>query len=138
MEISNEINKGAYQIIKQSNNPDSLYSQLSKYLNQALNENPALKPSGMPKEVFLNTQLTKLTRPWMKYFLSYDPTFDLTNTNCPVLALFGGKDLQVPPNENLKGIKESIEKGGNKKFTSETFSPLALEEISTWIIKHVQ
>lgn len=163
LETSNEVNKVAYQIIKQSNNPDSLYAHLSIYFNQALSEHPELKPSGMPQEVFLNSQLSKLTRPWMKYFLSYDPKSDLTTTNCPILALYGNRDLQVPPNENLKGIKKSIEKGGNNKFTSEifpdlnhmfqtcktglpieygqieeTFSPIVLERISTWIIKNVQ
>jgi fermentation-respiration switch protein FrsA (DUF1100 family) len=30
-------------------------------------------------------------------FLRYDPAGDLAKVKCPVLALFGEKDRQVPP-----------------------------------------
>jgi len=68
----------------------------------------------------------------------------------------------VPPKENLSAIKTALEKGGNKNVTiklfpnlnhlfqncktglpneyseiEETFSPVALDEITKWIKKHV-
>jgi dipeptidyl aminopeptidase/acylaminoacyl peptidase len=82
----------------------------------------------------------------------------LEKVKCPVLALNGSKDVQVPPKEDLKGIKEALAKGGNKNVTTielpnlnhlfqecttgspdeygtieQTFSPTALTEILKWI-----
>jgi hypothetical protein len=77
---------------------------------------------------------------------------------CPVLALNGEKDSQVTPDENLKAIREALEKGKNKNFEivkvpelnhlfqhavtglpdeyakiEETFSPEVMEMIGKWI-----
>ena len=90
--------------------------------------------------------------------IRYNPAEVLEKVKCPVLALNGEKDLQVPPKEDLEGIKKALEKGGNKNFTikelpnlnhlfqesetgspneyakiEQTFSPTALTEISNWI-----
>lgn len=99
----------------------------------------------------------------MQYFIKYDPALILKDVKCPVLALKGSKDLQVPPKENLEAIKIGLEKGKNKHVTikelpnlnhlfqecrtgtpdeyakiEQTFSPTALNEISTWILKQVK
>jgi fermentation-respiration switch protein FrsA (DUF1100 family) len=75
-----------------------------------------------------------------------------------VLAINGGKDLQVLPKENLAGIKAALGAGGLKDATvkelpglnhlfqtcrlctiaeysllEETMAPAALDEISRWI-----
>ena len=42
-----------------------------------------------------------LKTPWFRYFLTYDPRPALAKVKCPVLAINGEKDLQVPPKENL-------------------------------------
>ena len=94
----------------------------------------------------------------MEYFIKYNPTPALEKVKCPVLALNGEKDLQVPPKENLGAIKVALSKGGNKNATAielpnlnhlfqecktgspqeyatieQTFSPIALTEILKWI-----
>jgi uncharacterized protein len=108
----------------------------------------------------LGAQVKTLTSPWFRYFLSYDPAPALRQVRCPVLALAGSKDLQVPPAQNLPAIRAALEAGGNKKFEvvelpglnhlfqtattgapseystiEETMSPVALEKISSWIVK---
>ena len=40
----------------------------------------------------------------VKFFLNFDPRPTLTKVKCPVLAVNGEKDLQVPCKENLAGI----------------------------------
>ena len=50
--------------------------------------------------------------PWFRYFLTYDPRPALRQVKCPVLAINGEKDLQVPPKENLAAIRESLQAGG--------------------------
>ncbi|HUM89048.1 MAG TPA: alpha/beta hydrolase, partial [Prolixibacteraceae bacterium] len=100
---------------------------------------------------------------WMRYFLNYDPRPALRKVTCPVLALNGEKDLQVPPVENLREIEKALKEGGNSNYTikqinglnhlfqecktgspeeysaiEQTFSPVAMKLISTWITKQAK
>jgi len=108
----------------------------------------------------LNAQLSAMVTRWFRYFLAYDPKPTLENVKCPVLAINGEKDLQVPPDENLKAIELALKAGGNRDVTlvklpslnhlfqtsrtgapseyvkiEETIAPVALETISNWILK---
>ena len=112
-------------------------------------------------EEFLKAQLQNLLSPWSRFFLTYDPKPTLTKVKCPVLAINGEKDLQVPPRENLIVIEEALKSGGNQDYTikeipnlnhlfqtaqtgvpseyamiEETISPVALKIISDWILEH--
>jgi pimeloyl-ACP methyl ester carboxylesterase len=83
----------------------------------------------------------------------------LRQVHCPVLALNGSKDSQVPPWENLGRIESELKAGGNKDYTlrelpalnhlfqtcntgaiseyikiEETMSPLVLQTVSEWIL----
>jgi fermentation-respiration switch protein FrsA (DUF1100 family) len=105
----------------------------------------------------------QITSPWMVNFLKFDPASALEKVKCPVLAINGDKDLQVPADVNLDAINKAVAKGGNKKITTkvlpnlnhlfqecktglpdeygtieQTFSPIALEEISKWILVQVK
>ena len=96
--------------------------------------------------------------PWFRYFLSYDPRPNLAKVTCPVLAINGEKDFQVPPKENLAALAAAFKEGGNKNVTlkempglnhlfqtcktgmadeymkiEETFAPAALEVIASWL-----
>lgn len=42
---------------------------------------------------------------WMNWFIDYDPSADISATNCPVLALGGDKDCQVISSQNLPAIE---------------------------------
>lgn len=110
--------------------------------------------------VFSQTQTKSILSPWFRYFLTYDPIPTLSKVKCPVLALTGEKDLQVPPKQNLPLIETALKKAGNKNIIlkelpglnhlfqtaptgnvseyniiEETFSPLALTEMGEWIKK---
>ena len=50
---------------------------------------------------------------WFRYFLAYDPRATLKMVQCPVLALNGEKDLQVPSKDNLAEIDKALKAGGN-------------------------
>ena len=102
-------------------------------------------------------ELLVLTRPWIRFFLSYDPRPMLARVHCAVLAVDGSKDLQVPAAENLAGNKAALRnspdvttvdlpglnhllqtaKTGlvNEDGTiEETVSPLALRTVDDWIV----
>ncbi len=46
--------------------------------------------------------------PWLDAFLDYDPTENIRNTKCPVLALNGSKDCQVIPLQNLEAFRKLL------------------------------
>src|SRR5690606_5013897 len=64
----------------------------------------------------VDQQISAVNSPWFSHFLKYDPYPALTKLKCPVLALIGEKDLQVPPNSNLPAIEKALAEGGNKNF----------------------
>lgn len=56
-------------------------------------------------------QSTKgMDTPWMHFLLTYEPSTALEKTSCPVLAINGGLDLQVPAKINLKSIEAALKK----------------------------
>lgn len=59
-------------------------------------------------------QIAGVKTPWFKYFLTYDPAPVLAKVTCPVLALFGEKDVQVPAEMNRKEMVAAFERGGNQ------------------------
>ena len=117
-------------------------------------------PEGMNTDDYINRFAISLSSPWMQYFLRYDPAPALERVKCPVLAVNGNKDLQVPANVNLQAISNALKKGGNRKVTvkeypnlnhlfqecttgspaeyaviEQTFSPDVLNDLADWIEK---
>ena len=108
----------------------------------------------------VEAQAKVMLTPWFRFFLTYDPASTLKRVKCPVLALNGERDVQVPAKPDLEAIEKALKAGGNKDVTvkempklnhlfqtcetgglaeygriEETFAPTALEEISGWIGK---
>jgi fermentation-respiration switch protein FrsA (DUF1100 family) len=104
-----------------------------------------------------------LSSRWFRFFLDYDPVPSLQALKTPTLALYGEKDLQVPPKVNLPVIKKAFADSGNTDAAAtelpdlnhqfqhafsgspaeysaieETFSPGALQLISDWILHHTR
>jgi len=156
----NEIeNRKTFDIANKSINLEQLNNDLTIYIMQSLKDNPnSKKPQGMSDEDFVKLQVKQIANPWMQYFIKYNPAPALEKVKCPVLAINGEKDLQVPPKENLEAIEKALTKGGNKKVTiielpnlnhlfqecktgspeeyatiEQTFSPTALNEILKWL-----
>jgi hypothetical protein len=61
-------------------------------------------------------QVASARSPWFKFFLDYDPAPTLAKVQVPVLALFGGKDLQVPAEPNRRAMEEVFARSGLKDF----------------------
>jgi hypothetical protein len=62
-------------------------------------------------------QMEAVRSPWFGFFASYDPANDLAKIRCPVLAIFGELDQQVPPGLNLQPMKAALSKHGNPDIT---------------------
>jgi pimeloyl-ACP methyl ester carboxylesterase len=110
----------------------------------------------------LDTAIADATRqagsPWFRAFAKLDPREAWRKVSCPVLALNGEKDTQVPADANLAAIAKALADGGNKDVTTrklpalnhlfqtsktgmldeyaqieETFHAPALDLIASWI-----
>lgn len=111
-----EINARLFDMVAKSKDPEKLQLQVTTYLNSVVKDLPANeKPQGMSDEDLVKTQVNQLCSPWMLFFLNYNPIPALKKVKCPVLAINGEKDLQVPPKENLGPIKKALKK--NKSVT---------------------
>ncbi len=56
----------------------------------------------------LPAALAQISAPWMRYTITFDPAPVLADVHCPVLALFGGKDTQVPPDINRPALEAAL------------------------------
>jgi len=61
-------------------------------------------------------QLQALNNPWLKFFITFNPTSAIEELNCPVLILFGGKDMQVPIELNKKPFELAFKNGGDNDY----------------------
>jgi len=59
-------------------------------------------------------QIAAARSPWFKFFLDYDPAPALARVACPMLALFGEKDVQVPPELNRPAMAAALSQNGNR------------------------
>lgn len=130
---------------------DSVKAALPEAQRRQLGDAPFLKAS----------QIRAFLQPWFRFFLTYDPAPTLRRVTCPVLALNGSLDTQVPVKENLAVIERELGAGKNRDFKivelpglnhlfqtcktgsvaeyhsiEETLAPLALETIGEWIVAH--
>ena len=118
------------------------------------------KMAGDVPDAQIGMQILQITSPWFRYFLTYDPASALRKVTCPVLAINGSLDKQVLPDQNLPAIRKALDEAGNKRVEidelpglnhlfqtaktgapteyaeiEETMSPVALEKITSWILK---
>lgn len=127
---------------------------------------PILKSIGATDENisrFIKNEIDRLLTPWNIYFLNYNPADEFEKLSIPVLSLNGSKDIQVDPTINQNAIRNALIKGNNKNYKivelenlshsfqecvacdineykdiEQTISPIALKEISNWILETVQ
>ncbi|MDF4220056.1 alpha/beta hydrolase [Maribacter sp. M208] len=143
--------KGAYDIILKSNNNNTqLQTELKNYFDNVF--------GGMLPTNQIQALSEQMSIPWLTDFIKFDPQTSLSKTKCPVLALNGSNDLQVPPKENLETIEMILKENGNKDVETkqlenlnhlfqesetglpneyatieQTFSPKVLEIMTEWI-----
>ena len=159
-----EANTRAFELVLKSKTTEALTTDLTGLLTEILKDNPdSGKPSGMSNTDYIALQVKQITAPWMQYFIKYDPVGALEKVKCPVLAIDGEKDLQVPGKENLLAIEKAVKKGGNQQVTTklfpnmnhlfqecktgspaeysqieQTFSPIAMEVVAKWILQQAK
>lgn len=100
----------AFAIVKdRSIAPDEAARRMKEVLMQQLT---ALRDDGLRKQYMsqVDAQVDRVNAPWMRYFITYEPGPALEALRIPVLALFGDKDLQVPPKQSVPRMVELLAK----------------------------
>ncbi|MDR0231167.1 MAG: alpha/beta hydrolase [Dysgonamonadaceae bacterium] len=141
--VQNVVNKYPEDFILQ--NMDSIIAEITP---------DSLKGNETAKTSFQQV-LKQMMAPEIKSIMNYDPSEVLQKIKCPVLALNGEKDLQVPADANLNRVKALVKSqvtikkypGLNHLFQhcttglpneygsiEETISPEVLSDIVTWIV----
>ena len=100
------INEQVYNIVLKEANTEKAKEKITKILTN-------LKLTKEQIEMQENAVLS----PWYRFFLAYDPKPALEKVKCPVLALGGSLDMQVPAQINLRSIQDALEQGGNNRYT---------------------
>ena len=127
---------------------------------------PILKSLGATDEnisKFVQNETESVLKPWSIYFYNYIPANEFEKLRIPVLSLNGSKDTQVNATINQNALRNALIKGENKNYKvvalenlnhlfqecetgkideyrkiEQTMSPIALGEISNWILDIIQ
>jgi uncharacterized protein len=98
---------------------------------------------------------------WFRFYFTYDPKMSLSKLSCPMLAIYGAKDVQVAAQSNVDAIRRALDSAGNRDYTTivlpnlnHLFQPattgaiseytkiedpvpaVALDAVSDWILEH--
>lgn len=131
-------------------------TELAKKLYAEMTEEEKAQ-EGATEEAVIQGALASNTA-WLRFFLMADPRNYLRKTQCPTLAIWGEKDVQVPPEQNRPEVEKALAEAGNKNVVlkvfpgmnhlfqtaetgqvmeygkiEETLSPDVLKEIAEWV-----
>lgn len=161
-EATAQLNRSLFALlVPPTTDEEALRQSLAEVLRGAFFDGPLAPP--MPHEqveLAINQEMEMLTAPWMRDFLRYDPAPMLSRVQCPVLAVQGSEDVQVPAAANLPIVEKALTLHGNKAVTvkefpglnhmlqhcqtclpdeygeiRETVSPEVLQFVGEWILK---
>ncbi len=148
--------RAMYSLLKEEHDTTKLQQDLHSIVDKSLAEDSSL--TDKTKEIVIAATMKQLLSPWFRFFLTYDPMPALEKVTCPILALNGSKDMQVPAQANLEGMERAFKTSGSTRATTkllpglnhlfqkadtgspmeyakieETMDPEALKTIGDWI-----
>lgn len=154
LKVQEKCLKGINQIIRKDISAEETKTEVARLYAGLTDEERSLLKMG---EERLQATANGMLSSWWKFGLRYDPAQTFSSVKCPILALLGEKDQQVPVALNQKELesitanrnnfnKVIVVPGVNHLFQTcqtgeeseyaqieETFSPAALEIIKNWI-----
>jgi pimeloyl-ACP methyl ester carboxylesterase len=162
IKTTDKLSRDIYSVLKKIKDNEQAAQKL-KILIADFDKKNAKDTSYQPMSATeADAQIASLTSDWFRCFLTFNPEVYLSKVQCPVLAINGSLDLQVPSKENLEAIEKALIFGGNSNYVveelpglnhlfqtaktgspseyvkiEETFSPGAMEVIGGWLGKNV-
>lgn len=109
------VQQSIFEVLKNESDSVKAVEQLRLKLSQGMY-------AGMNEQMqkTIDDRISTVISPWFRYFLTYDPQPTLAKVKCPVLAINGSKDVQVPVS-NLKAIYDAVQSGGNTQVDTLSF-----------------
>lgn len=98
-----------FAVVKSSSNSTAVAPKVRKERAAEMTESE--KKAGHQS---FEAQLKTVLSPWFRFFLTYDPARALRRIRCPVLVIYGERDLQVLPSQNARVVETALRAGGNK------------------------
>jgi len=157
---SQDLSKKIYAVIKKEKDNDKAAQKIKEIFRKYDRKHAADSGYKKTEEADLSSQIKTLTSPWFRCFLTFNPAGYLTKVKCPLLALNGTLDTQVPWEEDFQAIEKAMIVGGNPNYELKEFDglnhlfqkaktgspteysniettiePVVLETISGWILK---
>lgn len=136
-----------YAAIDSIHDTDALRSRLTQILREG----------ATPAQLLgIDKQVAALTTPWYTHFVRYNPIIHLQQVRCPMLAIYGGHDVQVSLEQNStvlknvyqgKRLKQLLYPAHNHLMQhcsqpgidygniDQTIDPIVLEDMAEWIKK---
>lgn len=136
-----------YAAIDSIHDAEALRSRLTQILQEGAT------PAQM---IALKGQIAVMTTPWYTHFVRYNPIEHLQHVRCPMLALYGGHDVQVSLELNSPVLKQNYrgkrlqqllypahnhlmqhcsQPGMDYGNIEQTIDPIVLEDMAKWIKK---
>jgi uncharacterized protein len=158
-----ELRTKTYETIKKYPDNDKALAKVKALFESYKKKKPEARGLSSLDDNQLSAFLQQCTSAWFRTFLVLNPSDYLTKIHCPVLAINGSLDVQVPSKENLKAIEKAMRLGGNSRYSIEeipganhlfqpaktgnvdeygkievTMMPEVLEKIASWIGKEMK
>lgn len=155
LKTDQETKKKAFAVILSESDTAKIRTKIKKIYSKV--DESDLLQLGMKKSQ-IDLVVKQYTTPELLSIIRFDPCPVLKKVKCPVLALDGDKDMQVPSKQNLKAVQTCLAEGGNTNVTikelwylnhlfqsattgaiseyyeiEETVSPVALDAMGEWL-----
>jgi len=146
-----------FEIIRSDRDSTDVASQLRPILQEG-----SARQEGGARSDRLQLKVEANTSPWFRDFARYDPRPALRQVDVPILALFGGRDLGVPPQQNAGPMRAALadsppdrvsvrvleelnhrmqpvktEQSSEVREIETTVAPEVLEQLTRWIGENV-
>lgn len=154
-----DLNKKILDVIIKTEDKAKAHKKIRKAYDKFLAPMPeAEKAMKGYSDQLIEANIKSLLQPWMKYFLRFDIKVFINQVTCPMLLMYGEKDLQVPPLQNVPPLVRTLDNAGRSDYEivilpdlnhlfqhagtgapdeyatiEETFAPEALEVILNFI-----
>ena len=153
-----ETTRQLLHILENEPNDDHAHQAIRALFERRILETVTVEMTGEQIRQAADEAIRRTLNPWFRELLSFDPLAEPERIQARVLALYGGLDLQVPPDRNAAPLREALSHLPPSNFAVETIpglnhlfqpagnghpaeystiettiSPVALTRISEWV-----
>ena len=109
--------KHIYKLLKRHAHKQKAASAIRKYYTKRAKKTPVSEHLLMGYSTqAVEIKIISMNSPWFRFFLTFEPETYLKNVDCPIFAMYGGKDVQVLAHENSEAMQRISKKNKKKNI----------------------